>query len=172
MAILAFLAAAFLLLLPFRYVGSGEVYRLLGALSFFGLVLIGPGMVLAATLRARTYRSQRRRGTPAGTGARATAPGPGALARLLPPALGRLGLAALGRLRLARHRLRRRGLETRCGSGDVAATEQRAQQGLHAGPLAAPERRRLEVRQVEPEVLSGIEQAAGHAAGEVVGIDG
>lgn len=68
MAILAFLAAAFLLLLPFRYVGSGEVYRLLGGLSFFGLVLIGPGMVLAATLGARTHRSQRRRGTRVGTG--------------------------------------------------------------------------------------------------------
>jgi hypothetical protein len=68
MAILAFLAAAFLLLLPFRYVGSGEVYRLLGGLSFFGLVLILPGMVLAATLGARTHRSQRRRGTRVGTG--------------------------------------------------------------------------------------------------------
>ncbi len=63
MAILAFLAAAFLLLLPFRYVGSGEVYKLLGGLSFFGLVLILPGMALAAALGARTYRSQRRRGT-------------------------------------------------------------------------------------------------------------
>jgi hypothetical protein len=68
MAILAFLAAAFLLLLPFRYVGSGEVYKLLGGLSFFGLVLIVPGMALAAALGARTYRSQRRRGTRAGTG--------------------------------------------------------------------------------------------------------
>jgi hypothetical protein len=68
MAILAFLAAAFLLLLPFRYVGSGEVYRLLGGLSFFGLVLILPGTVLAAALGARTYRSQRRRGTRVGMG--------------------------------------------------------------------------------------------------------
>jgi hypothetical protein len=68
MAILAFLAAAFLLLLPFRYVGSGEVYRLLSGLSFFGLVLIMPGMALAAALGARTYRSQRRRGTRVGTG--------------------------------------------------------------------------------------------------------
>lgn len=68
MAILSFLAAAFLLLLPFRYVGSGEVYKLLGGLSFFGLVLIVPGMALAAALGARTYRSQRRRGTRAGTG--------------------------------------------------------------------------------------------------------
>ena len=66
MAILAFLAAAFLLLLPFRYVGSGEVYRLLGGLSFFGLVLILPGMALAAALGARTYRSERRRGTRVG----------------------------------------------------------------------------------------------------------
>ena len=68
MAILTFLAAAFLLLLPFRYVGSGEIYKLLGGLSFFGLVLILPGMALAAALGARTYRSQRRRGTRAGTG--------------------------------------------------------------------------------------------------------
>jgi hypothetical protein len=68
MAILTFLAAAFLLLLPFRYVGSGEIYRLLGALSFFGLVMILPGMVLAAALGARTYRSQRRRGTRVGMG--------------------------------------------------------------------------------------------------------
>jgi len=68
MAILAFLAAAFLLLLPFRYVGSGEVYRLLGGLSFFGLVLILPGTALAAALGARTYRSERRRATRVGMG--------------------------------------------------------------------------------------------------------
>jgi hypothetical protein len=68
MAILAFLAVAFLLLLPFRYIGSGEVYKLLGGLSFFGLVLILPGMALAAILGARTYRSQRRRGTRVGMG--------------------------------------------------------------------------------------------------------
>jgi hypothetical protein len=68
MAILAFLAAAFLLLLPFRYVGGGEVYKLLAGLSFFGLVLILPGTALAAVLGARTYRSQRRRGTRVGTG--------------------------------------------------------------------------------------------------------
>jgi hypothetical protein len=68
MAILAFLAASFLLLLPFRYVGSGEVYGLLSGLSLFGLVLILPGMALAAALGARTYRSQRRRGTRVGMG--------------------------------------------------------------------------------------------------------
>jgi hypothetical protein len=68
MAILAFLAAAFLLLLPFRYVGSGEVYKLLGGLSFLGLVLILPGMALAAAVGVRTYRSQRRRGTRVGMG--------------------------------------------------------------------------------------------------------
>ena len=66
MAILTFLAAAFLLLLPFRYVGSGDVYKLLGGLSFFGLVLILPGMALAAALGARTYRSRRSRGTRVG----------------------------------------------------------------------------------------------------------
>jgi hypothetical protein len=68
MAILIFLAVAFLLLLPFRYVGSGDVYKLLAGLSFFGLVLILPGTVLAASLGARTYRSQRRRGTRVGMG--------------------------------------------------------------------------------------------------------
>jgi hypothetical protein len=68
MAILAFLAAAFLLLLPFRYVGSGDVYKLLGGLSFFGLVLILPGTALAAALGARTYRSQRGRGIRVGMG--------------------------------------------------------------------------------------------------------
>ena len=68
MAILAFLAAAFLLLLPFKYVGSGDVYKLLGGLSFFGLVLILPCTALAAALGARTYRSQRRRGTRVGMG--------------------------------------------------------------------------------------------------------
>jgi hypothetical protein len=68
MAILAFLAAAFLLLLPFKYVGSGDVYKLLGGLSFFGLVLILPGTALAAALGARTYRAQRRRGTRVGMG--------------------------------------------------------------------------------------------------------
>ena len=67
-AILTFLAAAFLLLLPFRYVGSGDVYKLLAGLSFFGLLLILPGTALAAALGARTYRSQRRRGTRVGAG--------------------------------------------------------------------------------------------------------
>jgi hypothetical protein len=68
MAILTFLAAAFLLLLPFRYVGSGEIYRLLPGLSFFGLVLIVPGTALAAALGARTYRTLRRRATRVGAG--------------------------------------------------------------------------------------------------------
>lgn len=67
MGILVFLAVAFLLLLPFRYVGNGEVYNLLPGLSLFGLVLILPGMALAALLGARTYRAQRDRATTAGT---------------------------------------------------------------------------------------------------------
>lgn len=66
MGILVFLAVAFLLLLPFRYVGDGQVYNLLPGLSFFGLILILPGMVLAALLGARTYRSQSERATTAG----------------------------------------------------------------------------------------------------------
>jgi hypothetical protein len=49
MAVLVFLLAAFLLVLPFRYVGEGEVYSatLLG-LAFVGIALILPGMVLGA----------------------------------------------------------------------------------------------------------------------------
>ena len=98
MAILAFLAAAFLLLLPFRYVGSGEVYRLLGGLSFFGLVLILPGTGLAAALGARTYRSQRRRGTRVGMGVGAIVGWTsffalGWLTEILRPATGSYGLA-------------------------------------------------------------------------------
>lgn len=68
MGILAFLAAAFLLLLPFRYVGDGGLFRLLGGLSGFGLFLILPGTVLAALLGSRTYRSQVRSGTRNGAG--------------------------------------------------------------------------------------------------------
>jgi hypothetical protein len=67
MGILAFLAAAFLLLLPFRYVGNGEIYNLLPGLSLFGLILIVPGMILAALLGSRTYRAQRGRATAVGT---------------------------------------------------------------------------------------------------------
>lgn len=68
MAILTFLAAAFLLLLPFRYVGDGGLFKLLGGLSFFGFLLILPGTALAAMLGARTYRSQSRRGKRTGAG--------------------------------------------------------------------------------------------------------
>jgi hypothetical protein len=57
MAVLVFLLAAFLLVLPFRYVGEGDVYSatLLG-LAFVGIVLILPGMAFGAALGARTYR--------------------------------------------------------------------------------------------------------------------
>jgi hypothetical protein len=57
MAVLVFLLAAFLLVLPFRYVGEGDVYSatLLG-LAFVGIALILPGMALGAALGARTYR--------------------------------------------------------------------------------------------------------------------
>ena len=98
MAILTFLAAAFLLLLPFRYVGSGDVYKLLGGLSFFGLLLILPGTVLAAALGARTYRSQRRRGTRVGMGIGAIIGWTSFFAlawltEVLPPSTGPSGLA-------------------------------------------------------------------------------
>jgi hypothetical protein len=67
MAVLIFLLAAFLLVLPFRYVGEGEVYSatLLG-LAFVGIALILPGMALGAALGARTYRVKNADGAKAG----------------------------------------------------------------------------------------------------------
>ena len=67
MAVLIFLLVAFLLVLPFRYVGEGEVYSatLLG-LAFVGIALILPGMALGAALGARTYRVENAVGTRAG----------------------------------------------------------------------------------------------------------
>ena len=60
MAVLVFLAAAFLLSLPFRYAGSGEIFsEIMGRLALLGLVLIVPGMALGAALGARTYRTER-----------------------------------------------------------------------------------------------------------------
>jgi hypothetical protein len=69
MGMLVFLAANFLLTLPFRYVGGGEVYGYLPPrLAFLGTALLLPGMVLAAVLGARTFRTPRKRGTRVGTG--------------------------------------------------------------------------------------------------------
>ena len=69
MAILVFLAAAFLFTLPFRYIGSGEIFGYaLPRLAFFGLVLILPGMALGAALGARTYRAPMRSATRVGAG--------------------------------------------------------------------------------------------------------
>jgi len=69
MGMLVFLAANFLLVLPFRYLGSGELYGYLPPrLAFLGTLLILPGMVLAALLGARTFRTPRRRGTRVGAG--------------------------------------------------------------------------------------------------------
>ncbi len=69
MGILAFLAANFLLVLPFRHLGSGELYGYLPPrLAFLGTLLILPGMALAALLGARTFRTRRRRGTRVGAG--------------------------------------------------------------------------------------------------------
>jgi hypothetical protein len=74
MAILIFLLAAFLLPLPFRYVGSGDIFSEIQIrLALLGLVLILPGMALGAVLGARTYRVERRLGTRAGAGIGATA---------------------------------------------------------------------------------------------------
>src|SRR5215217_7717199 len=51
MGMLVFLAANFLLVLPSRYLGSGELYRYLPpTLAYLGTLLILPGMVLAALL--------------------------------------------------------------------------------------------------------------------------
>ena len=69
MGMLTFLAANFLLTLPFRYFGGGELYGYLPPrLAFLGTVLILPGMALAAVLGARTFRTPRRRGTRVGGG--------------------------------------------------------------------------------------------------------
>ena len=68
MGMLVFLAANFLLALPFRSVGGGEVYEYLPPrLAFLGTALLLPGMALAAVLGARTFRTPRKRGTRVGT---------------------------------------------------------------------------------------------------------
>jgi hypothetical protein len=74
MGVLVFLAVAFLLPLPFRYVGNGEIFSEIQIrLAFLGLVLILPGMALGAVLGARTFRVERRQGTRAGAGLGAAA---------------------------------------------------------------------------------------------------
>ena len=66
---LVFLAANFLLVLPSRYLGGGELYGYLPPrLAFLGTFLILPGMVLAALLGTRSFRTTRRRGTRVGAG--------------------------------------------------------------------------------------------------------
>jgi hypothetical protein len=69
MAVLAFLLVVFLLALPFRYVGNGEIFSEVQLrLALLGLILIVPGMALGAILGARTYRVERRLGMRAGAG--------------------------------------------------------------------------------------------------------
>ena len=69
MGMLVFLAANFLLVLPSRYFGGGELYGYLPPrLAFLGTSLILPGMVLAALLGASTFRTSRVRGTRVGAG--------------------------------------------------------------------------------------------------------
>ena len=66
---LVFLAANFLFVLPFRYLGSGALYSYIPpTLAYLGTLLILPGMVLAALLGARTFRTPRTRGTRVGAG--------------------------------------------------------------------------------------------------------
>lgn len=67
MGILAFLAAATLFALPLRYTGSGAGFgQVLSLLSFFGLILFLPAMVLGFVLGARTYRVENGLGARAG----------------------------------------------------------------------------------------------------------
>jgi hypothetical protein len=69
MGMLVFLAANFLFVLPFRYLGSGAPYSYIPpTLAYLGTLLILPGMVLAALLGARTFRTPRIRGTRVGAG--------------------------------------------------------------------------------------------------------
>jgi hypothetical protein len=69
MGMLVFLLANFLLVLPSRYVGSGALFGYLPPrLAFLGMTLILPGMVLAAVLGARTFRTPLKRGTRVGMG--------------------------------------------------------------------------------------------------------
>lgn len=66
---LVFLLVNFLLVLPSRYLGSGVLFGYLPPiLAFLGTALILPGMVLAAVLGARTFRTPSRRGLRVGAG--------------------------------------------------------------------------------------------------------
>ena len=69
MGMLMFLLANFLFVLPSRYLGSGALFGYLPPrLAFLGMVLILPGMALAAVLGARTFRTPSKRGTRVGAG--------------------------------------------------------------------------------------------------------
>ena len=74
MAVLVFLLAAFLLPLPFRYVGTGEIFSEIQIrLALIGLILILPGMALGAVLGTRTYRVERSLAMRSGAGIGAVA---------------------------------------------------------------------------------------------------
>ena len=69
MGILFFLGVGFLLSLPFRYIGNGDLFaETLGIPSLVGLALILPGIALSALLGSRTYRSERLRAIRVGAG--------------------------------------------------------------------------------------------------------
>jgi hypothetical protein len=69
MGMLVFLLANFLLVLPSKYLGSGALFGYLPPrLAFLGMVVILPGMALAAVLGARTFRTPGKRGTRVGAG--------------------------------------------------------------------------------------------------------
>lgn len=71
MAMLAFLAAAYVLPLPLRFLG-GALETVPTAIPFrltlFGLVMFLPGLALGAVLGKRTYRAERWRATRTGAG--------------------------------------------------------------------------------------------------------
>lgn len=72
MAMLAFLASAYVLPLPLRFLGGGGLGTVPDAIPFrltlFGLVAFLPGLALGAALGLRTYRAERWRATRNGAG--------------------------------------------------------------------------------------------------------
>lgn len=71
MAMLAFLAAAYVLPLPLRFLGGAlEIVptAIPFRLTLFGLVMFLPGLALGAALGKRTYRAERWRATRTGAG--------------------------------------------------------------------------------------------------------
>ncbi|MBA2442439.1 MAG: hypothetical protein H0V53_08560 [Rubrobacter sp.] len=69
MGMLVFLAAAYLVPLPFRFFGDGTIPTAIPfRLTLFGLVAFLPGVLMGAYLGVRTYRIEHHRGTQIGAG--------------------------------------------------------------------------------------------------------